>query len=101
KVIGRLREHAAGVGLRRQLAERTLRWLDGQQDLGVIATLAECARADDPDLRKYVAYALTFWDGSPDENRQAEQTLLILAQDDGHGARILIDEGDQPQRRKP
>jgi hypothetical protein len=99
-VLTRLRQMADGQGLRRRLAERTLGWLEGQQELGVIATLSECAKADDPDLRKYVAYALTFWEGTPQENQQAEKTLLMLAQDDGHGVRVLIEEDEPPQRRK-
>jgi hypothetical protein len=94
-VLARLQEEAqTGLGQRRQLAAATLDALEGKRDLGVIAALAECAKADDPDLRKYVAYALTFWDGSPNENDLAEKTLLMLSRDDGRGVRVILSDDD-------
>jgi hypothetical protein len=93
-IITRLEAEANGTGPRRQLAARTLEYLQGKQELGVIGSLADCARADDPDLRKYTAFALTFWDGSPKENQLAEQVLLNLARDDGRGVRIILDDND-------
>jgi len=93
-IIARLELEAAGAGPRRQLAASTLEYLQGKQDLGVIAALAATAKADDPDLRKYTAFALTFWDGSPKENQLAEQVLLNLSRDDGRGVRIILDDTD-------
>lgn len=62
--------------------------------LGVIATLAECAQSDDPFLRRETALALTFWEGTPEENKQAEATLVKLARDAGRGTTIEIGEDD-------
>lgn len=95
-VLARLQREAEGTtGLRRQLADQTLKYLkDPQHELGVVAVLADCAKADDPDLRKFTAFSLTFWTGSPQENQLAEQTLLALSRDDGRGVRIILDEND-------
>jgi hypothetical protein len=73
-------------------ARRSAEALRHQAPLGVVAALAECANADDPFLRQQVALALTFWGGTPDEDKLAEATLLKLARDDGHGTAIRIDE---------
>ncbi|HEY1378676.1 MAG TPA: hypothetical protein VGF55_17890 [Gemmataceae bacterium] len=62
-----------------------------QAPLGVVAALAECANADDPFLRQQVALALTFWGGTPEEDRLAKATLLKLAHDDGHGTAIQVE----------
>jgi len=35
-------------------------------------------------------HALTFWDGSADENALIEATLLKLARDDGHGTTVDV-----------
>ena len=51
--------------------------------------MAQCAKAEDPYLRGLVAMALNFWEGD-----LVEPTLQRLAQDDGHGERIEIDEND-------
>src|SRR5439155_13786931 len=64
-----------------------------QAPLGVVAALADCAEDDDPFLRKLTAHALGFWDGTPDENRRIDATLLKLARDDGHGTAIDVTEG--------
>ena len=71
-------------------ARRSAAALRQQAPLGVVAALAECANADDPFLRQQVALALTFWDGTPDEDKLVEATLLKLAHDDGHGTSIEI-----------
>jgi hypothetical protein len=55
------------------------------QAMDVDQTLARCATDDDPTLRKFVALALTFWQGSQTENERMDQTLLTLSRDDGHG----------------
>jgi hypothetical protein len=62
--------------------------------LGVIAALAECARAEDPFLREMVAHALNFWEGDAKENALAEKTLVLLAGDKGQGKRLEIGEHD-------
>lgn len=93
-IVARLEQEANGSGPRRQLASRTLEYLNRKQDLGVIGALADTAKADDPDLRKYTAFALTFWDGSAQENKLAEQVLLNLSRDDGRGVRIILEETD-------
>jgi hypothetical protein len=64
-----------------------------QTPLGVVAALVECANADDPFLRQQAALALTFWGGTPAEDRQAEAALLKLARDDGHGTAIKVEKG--------
>jgi hypothetical protein len=47
--------------------------------LGLDQVFDRCASDPDLNLRKLVAFALIFWDGSPEENRNAEQTLIRLA----------------------
>jgi hypothetical protein len=93
-VLAQLQREAAGTGPRAALAEQAVAYLEGTKELGVIAALAKCANADDPDLRKYAAHALAIWEGSPAENALAETTLLKLSRDDGHGVRIFLDEND-------
>src|SRR5262249_43336894 len=94
-VEARLKDEAEkGQVGRRALAARTLDYVKGKEDMGVIAALADCAKADDPDLRKYTAFALTFWEGSAKENELADRTLLALTRDDGHGVRIILGEDD-------
>jgi hypothetical protein len=61
---------------------------------GVVPALVACASADDHFLRAQTAHALTFWDGTPDENQLIEATLLKLARDDGHGTVIPPEEQD-------
>jgi hypothetical protein len=84
-------ECAVAAPERRQWAQLTHDYLrnlsaKGPQALGVDRVLAQCARASDPELRKFVALALNFWEGTPEENARMEDTLLKLSYDDGHGA---------------
>jgi hypothetical protein len=72
-------------------ARRSADALRKQTALGVVAALANCANADDPFLRQQVALALTFWSGTPDEDKRVEATLLKLAHDDGHGTAIKVE----------
>ena len=51
--------------------------------------LAQCAKSQDRFLRLHVAMAFNFWDGDI-----AEPTLLTLAQDDGFGTLIRIEDKD-------
>lgn len=94
QVEGELQREAAAATPRGIQAARTLAYLQKKQDLGVIAALAQCADADDPDLRKYTAHALGLWEGSPAENELAEQALLKLSRDDGHGVRVFLGDDD-------
>jgi hypothetical protein len=47
--------------------------------LGLDQVLDRCASDPDLNLRKLVAFALNFWDGSPEENVVTENTLVRLA----------------------
>jgi hypothetical protein len=69
--------------------------------LGVDATLATCAKADDPFLRELTALALSFWDGSAAENRRMEDTLLRLAHDDGRGEDKAVEDKVAKQPDEP
>lgn len=82
---------AANSGPQRDWAQFALDFLNnrtskGPQALGVDQVLARCADADDPLLRKYVALALAFWYGSPQENALMDKTLDKLCYDTGKGA---------------
>lgn len=84
-------ESATAGPQRRAWAQTTFDYLEARNSgkapaLNVDVTLASCARADDPALRKFVALALTFWEGTSAENARMEETLLLLSRDDGHGA---------------
>lgn len=96
EVLAWLRQQAAdGSADRRQLVRLTMDYLDGtHRALGVIAALADCARANDPSIRGMAAHALNFWEGDAAENALAEKVLLRLAQDDGHGQRVDIEPDD-------
>jgi hypothetical protein len=85
----------AAPGEQAAWARKAAAALRKQAPLGVVAGLAECAAADDPFLRQQTALALTFWGGTPAEDRQAEQVLLKLAHDDGRGTAIRIEEKEQ------
>jgi hypothetical protein len=72
-------------------ARRSAAALRKQAELGVVTALGQCAGADDPFLRQQVALALTFWGGTPHEDKVAESVLLKLARDDGHGTMIKVE----------
>lgn len=95
-VLEQLEAEADTPGSQRsQWARQTYQGLKGGGELGVIRPLdaitrAEQARNDsDPFLRRMLAFALTFWEGTPAENAVAEKTLDRLARDSGQG--VLID----------
>jgi len=75
-------------------ARRAADFLRGQGRSAAIEALLECAEADDPFLRKLTAHALTFWSGTPAEDKKVEDALLRLARDDGHGTAVVITEKD-------
>lgn len=92
RILGVLEEECASPDVDRARAARLCRdYLrdlpaTGPRALGVDETLADCARADDPFLRKLSALALNVWRGSAAENDRMESTLLALTYDNGHGA---------------
>jgi hypothetical protein len=73
-------------------ARQSADFLTGRAAFPPLAALLECTEADDPFLREQVALALGFWEATPEENRRIEAALLRLARDDGHGARVDVDE---------
>jgi hypothetical protein len=79
-ILAELEDEAKSSSERGQWARATLAFLKDGTPLGVEAALADCAKADDPDLRKLSALALGFWRGG-----DSEETLLHLSYDDGHG----------------
>jgi hypothetical protein len=89
-------EGAKGSAERHQLADLARDYIQARQSgdvraLGVDLTLADCIKTGhpasrDPILRERVAFAINLWQGSPEENRRMEETLLQLSYDDGHGA---------------
>jgi hypothetical protein len=60
----------------------------------VVPTLAKCATAEDPFLRKQAALALSFWSGNPQYDAMAEEALMRLTRDSGQGPRIEITDRD-------
>jgi len=97
-VLRQIELEADATGPRSDWARKTLGALKGTGELGVIRGLDEISRAEadkndsDPFLRRMVAFALTFWEGTPAENAVAEKALDRLARDNGRGT--LIDVGD-------
>jgi hypothetical protein len=67
------------------------------ESMGVIAALAACAKDPrDIFLREQTAHALIFWEGSDEEKKLAEDTLLLLVRDvgAGHKNRIELKDGE-------
>jgi hypothetical protein len=91
-VMGELAREGQGTTKRAEWARATREFLDGKASLKVDETLAKCARSEDQELRQKVALALNFWDGPG-----VEPTLLMLANDSGHGVRV--NEGDEGKKR--
>jgi hypothetical protein len=96
-------EGAKGSSERRQWAVLAAEYIQARQAgqpqaLGVDRTLAECVKSSHPTpqdrlLREVVALTLNLWEGSPDENRRMEETLLQLSYDDGHRIELPYDDG--------
>ncbi|MBY0526806.1 MAG: hypothetical protein K2R98_25665 [Gemmataceae bacterium] len=84
-----------GKGQHAQWARLALDGMKGTGELGVIRALDEVQKSEyqkndgDPFLRRMVAFALTFWEGTPAENTVAEKALYRLSLDDGHG--VMVD----------
>ncbi len=80
---------------RQVLAYLSLRVAKTIHAFGVDQVITSCAGADDPTLRKFVALATSFWEGSPSENERMDQSLLMLTKDDGHGTdRVALSKDD-------
>jgi hypothetical protein len=99
-VLAQLEQEAESTGPRSDWARRTLGALKGTSELGVIRDLDEISRAEaikndsDPFLRRMLAFALTFWEGTPAENAVAEDALDRLARDNGRGNLIDVSDVD-------
>jgi hypothetical protein len=90
-----LRQEAAASTPRGRWARTALHYLGVDvaaepDSVHVDEVLARLAESPDRFLRELVAYAFNFWPGP-----LAEPTLLRLAQDDGHGTLMKIDETDR------
>jgi hypothetical protein len=66
--------------------------------MGVDEVAAKCAADNDPFLRELSAFALNFWYGDAAENKKMEQTLDLLAHDDGRGTLTLEQRRAQARR---
>lgn len=100
-VLRQLEQEADTSGGNRALwARRTLDGVRGKGELGVIRPLEEIAEAEarrndsDPFFRRMLAFALTFWEGTPAENAVAEKTLDRLARDRGQGVTVDVSDVD-------
>lgn len=93
ETIAVLKEEAARSGARGDWAKTGLLYVDKSTESKdaerVDQTLVRLAGADDQFLRKLVAMSLVFWDGA-----EAEATLLRLANDNGHGTLLRVEEDD-------
>lgn len=86
-ILDTLAEEAKKSSLRGEWARSAHQYLTENKSLGVNEALAKCAESPDAFLRELVAMALNFWDGP-----LAIETLHRLANDDGHGTRIKIED---------
>ncbi|MFL5330201.1 MAG: hypothetical protein ACJ8C4_14970 [Gemmataceae bacterium] len=95
QVLAELTRIGAGAGDREEWARSAEESLRGKSSGGVIAALAKCAASNDPFVRKEAALALSFWEGSAEENILANEALMRLTRDDGHGTVIEITKEDE------
>lgn len=90
-IVAALAEQAANPSrTRSEWAEKAHNYLRGPQAhslqaLGLEKDFVAAASDPDPFLRQLTALALSFWEGTPQENERIEEVLLRLAHDDGHG----------------
>src|SRR5439155_6356108 len=83
QILAALDRFAALAGDKGGWAFAASDYLRHHNSQGVIAALARCAAAEDPFLRRQAALALSFWQGTAEENRAADETLLKLTRDYG------------------
>jgi hypothetical protein len=99
-VLAELDVEAQVPGQRGDLARKTAATLRGKDELGVIRDLCEMVQTEaskndsDPFLRRTLALALTFWEGTPADNELAEKALTQLARDNGRGTWVDVSEVD-------
>jgi hypothetical protein len=92
QVLEQLEEESLGAGGDRPAwAAAALKMLRareaGQPDVADVAEVLSRSAADDnPELRELVAFAATFWEGTPEQNKMIEKALARLSYDNGHGA---------------
>lgn len=94
QILGELDRLSHSAGENGAWAKGAAEALRNQGTAGVVPALVKAAGSDDPYLRKQAALALTFWIGAPGDNLRAEQALLKLTRDDGHGRSIEVTERD-------
>ena len=87
------------------LAEKARNYLRGPQAhslqaLGLEKDFVQAASDPDAFLRQLTAYALSFWEGTPQENERIEELLLRLAHDDGHGENSIPRPDEESSREK-
>jgi hypothetical protein len=105
-IIAALAEQAANRGSSRaEWAEKARNYLRSPQAHSLQALGLEkdfTAAATDPDsfLRQLTALALSFWEGTPQENERIEELLLRLAHDNGHGEDTIKNKEDQSAEGK-
>jgi hypothetical protein len=80
------RDETAASKVRAYLKAR----IAGKADsFGVIKTLIECARDEDPFIRQLAALASNYWYGTAKENAELEMELVKLSRDNGHGQELI------------
>ncbi len=102
-VLALLEAEAAGSGERGKWAGAAADYLKGPKArslhvLGIDQALARCARDPLASLRQNTAFALNFWEGTPEENARTETLLAELVQDDGHGEENLARFDDEQDK---
>ncbi len=94
-IIAVLAEQAANPSSSRaSLAEKARNYERGPQAhslqaLGLEKDFIEAASDPDAFLRQLTALALSFWEGTPQENERIEEVLLRLTHDNGHGEDLI------------
>jgi hypothetical protein len=101
-VLADLEQEAASSTPRAEYARQALAYLTGPKagslsTLGVDRALTQCAADADPFLREISAFALNFWQGTPEENQRIETILARLTRDNGHGEDVLTHFRDDPE----
>lgn len=102
EILDTLREEAvAARGNRAEWAERALKDLEGRpRATDVDLALIRCAEErQDPFLRQLAGFAMSFWEGTADENQRMDGALLRLLSDPGEGDETLARLSENPENR--